>query len=158
MSSTPFTTPGSNIPSRISFNSGTIDFGSNRLVNVENISIELKWSSAPMFVLNSIKPAYIARHSQSVNITGTVQSFSPEMETVSWASSTTGTPSNINTLDGQPTLLNPVITLFDQNGKEFQYQVLNALFTSDKASLKNEAYTTWDFTIEAIDITLVYTV
>ena len=152
-----FNTPGSNIPSRISFNSGTIDFGGNRLVNVENVSIEVKWSSAPMYILNSIKPAYLARHSQTVTVTGQVQSFSPEMETLAWASSTTGTPSEINTLDGQPTLQNPVITLLDQDEKEFQYQVLNGLFTSDKASLKNESYTTWDFTLEAMDIQLVYT-
>lgn len=152
-----FINPGSNIPSRISFNSGTIDFGNSRLVNVENITIETKWSSAPMYVLNSIKMAFLARHSESVSISGQVQSFSPEMDMLSFASSTTGTPQEIDTLDGQPTLLNPVITLFDQNGKEFQYQVLNALFTSNKASLKNEAYTTWDFTIEAIDIKIIYT-
>lgn len=153
-----FTPAGSNIPSRISFNSGTIDFGSNRLVNIENVTIETKWSAAPMFVLNSIRAAFLARHSESVSVNGQVQSFSPEMDMLSFGSSTTGTPQEIDTLDAQPTLQNPVITLFDQNGKEVQYQVLNALFTTNKVSLKNESYTTWDFSIEAIDIKIIYTI
>jgi hypothetical protein len=152
-----FTTPGTNVPTRVSFNSGTIDFGSNRVVDVMNISIEVKWQSAPMYVLNSIKIANLARHSESVTISGEIKSWSPEMEMLSFASSTIGTPQEIDTLDGQPTLINPVITLFDNNGKEFQYQVLNALFTSDKVGLKAEDYTSWDFTIESIDIKLIYT-
>jgi hypothetical protein len=152
-----FIAGGNPINSRISFNSGTIDFGSNRLVNVENIDIELSWSSAVMYIINSIKPAALARHSQSTKITGQVKSFSPEMELLSWGSSTSGTPNEINTLDGQPTLINPVITCFDQSGKEFQYQVSGALFTSSKPSMKEEAFTTWDFTMEALDIALVYT-
>ena len=127
------------------------------MVNIENINIETKWTAAPLYILNSIKAAFLARHSESVTVTGQVQSFSPEMDMLSFGSSTPGTPQEIDTLDGQPTLQNPVITLFDQNGKEFQYQVQNALFTSNKVSLKNEAYTTWDFTIEAIDIKLIYT-
>ncbi|MHB8483867.1 MAG: hypothetical protein ACYDBV_14235 [Nitrospiria bacterium] len=126
-------------------------------MNVENVSIEVKWSTAPMYILNSIKMAFLARHSLSVTVSGQVQSFSPEMDTRAYGSSTTGTPIEIDTLDGQPTLLNPVLTLFDQNGKEFQYQVQNALFSTDKASLKNEGYTVFDFTIEAIDIKLLYT-
>ena len=152
-----FSPDGTPITNRISFNSGTIDFGNNRLVNVENVDIELSWSTATMYVLNSIKPAALARHSQSTKITGQVKSFSPEMEMLSCGSSTTGSPQEINTLDGQPTLLNPVITAFDQNGKKYQYQVLNALFTSSKPSFKEESFTTWDFTIEAVDIQLVYT-
>jgi hypothetical protein len=152
-----FISPGSPITSRISFNSGTINFGSNQMVNIENITIETKWTAAPLFVLNSIKAAFLARHSESVMITGQVQSFSPEMDMIAFASSTIGNPQEIDALDGQPTLQNPVITLFDQNAKEIQYQVINALFTSNKASLKNEAYSTWDFTMEAIDIKLLYT-
>ena len=152
-----FINPGTPITSRISFNSGVINFGSNQMVNIENITIETKWSSAPMYVLNSIKAAFLARHSESVTVTGQVQSFSPEMDMIAFASSTIGSPQEIDALDGQPTLANPVITLYDQTGREIQYQVLNALFTSNKASLKNEAYTTWDFTIEAIDIKLLYT-
>lgn len=152
-----FISPGTNVPARITFNSGTIDFGNSRLVDVDNIKIDTKFSSAPMYVLNSIKMAFLARHSFSVTITGQIKSFSPEMENLSLGSSTVGTPQEIDVLDGQPTLLNPVITLFDSTGKEFQYQVINALFTSDSASLKMEDYTTWDFTIEAEDIKIVYT-
>lgn len=153
-----FTNPGSNVPTRVSFNSGTIDFGSNRVVDVNNINIEVRWSSAPMYVLNSIKIQNLARHSEAVTISGQIKSWSPEMEMLSFGSSTIGTPQEIDTLDGQPTLINPVITLFDNNNKEVQYQVVNALFTSDKTGLRAEDYTTWDFTIECSDIKLIYTV
>jgi hypothetical protein len=152
-----FTAAGSPVPARVSFNSGTIDFGSNRLVDVTSLKIDLKWNGNPLYVLNSIKIAFLARSQESVSITGTINSWSPEMDNLLYGSSTTGSPQEIDTLDGQPTLINPVITCFDSNGKEFQYQVLNALFTAETVSLKQEDYTSWDFTITATDIKLVYT-
>jgi hypothetical protein len=152
-----FTNPGSNVPTRVSFNSGTIDFGNNRLVDVSNLKIDLKWTGQPMYVLNSIKIAFLARSNESVSVTGTIMSWSPEMDNQLYGSSTTGSPQEINTLDGQPTLINPVITCFDSNGKEFQYQILNALFTAETITLTQEDYDKWDFTLTATDIQLIYT-
>jgi len=152
-----FSTPGTPISQRISFNSGTIDFGSNRLVNIDNVKIDQKFTEQRMYVLNSIIPAALARHSYSISMSGQVQSFSPEMDMLFMGSSTAGSPAEIDVLDGQPTLLNPVVTLFDQNGKEFQYQVQSALFTTNTATLKQEAFSTWDFTLEAISLKLLYT-
>lgn len=152
-----FTAPGSNVPARVTFNSGTIDFGSNRLVDVDNIKIDAKWTSVPMYVLNSIKMAALARSSYVVTITADLMSWSPEIDGLLYGSSVAGTPAEITSLDGQPTLQNPVITCFDSNNKEFQYQVINAIFTADSTSLTQEVYAKWSINLTAIDINIVYT-
>lgn len=152
-----FQPAGNNVPARVTFNSGTIDFGNNQLINVDNLKIDVKWTAVPMYVLNSIKMAALARSSFVVTITADLMSWSPEIDGLLYGSSTAGTPSEINSLDGQPTLQNPVITCYDSNGKEFQYQVLNAIFTEDSPTLTQEAYAKWSISLTAIDINIVYT-
>lgn len=155
---TPFTAAGSNLTSRYTFNSGTIDFGNSRLVAVDNVSVEIAYSLTDLFILGSIKAADKVRHSQKVTLTGKLKSYAPEMEMLVTGSSSIGTPNNANTLDGQPTFQNPVVTLFDRNGKEIQYQLQNALFKSSKLGSRAEEYSEWDFDLEAIDMVEVYTV
>lgn len=154
----PFTNPGSPIANRISFNSGTIDFGNERLVDVDNISVSIEYTLADLFVLGSIKPQYKARHSQKVSVTGKIKSYAPEMEMLALGSSSIGVPNQILTLDGQATLTNPVLTLFDSNNKEIQYQLTGAVFKSTKLSAKMEDYSEWDFELESLDIAEFYTV
>lgn len=154
---TAFTNPGTNLPNRITFNAGTIDFGSSRLVQVENVVFTIEWTIADLFTLGSIKPQDKVRHSQRVSLTGKIRSFSAEMENVAWGSSTTGTPQEIDTLDGQPTYQSPVLTLFDRNNKEIQYQLSGAIFKSDKLTASAENYGEWDFELESKDVTLLYT-
>jgi len=153
-----FISPGSNIKQRLVFNSGTIDFGSNRLVAVDNTVLTIDWSIADIYILGSIKRADIARHTEKVTMSGVIKSYAPEMEMIALGSSTSATPEEIDTLDGQPTLQNPVVTFFDRNGNEVQYQLLNALFKSNKLTLKAEEWAQWDFEIEASDIKILYTV
>jgi hypothetical protein len=148
---------GTNITQRLVFNQGTIDFGSNRLVAVESVIISVAWEIADIYVIGSIKRADIARMKEKVTVSGIIKSFAPEMEMVAMGSSTAGTPSEIDAMDGQPTLLNPVITLYDRNNKEIQYQLLNAMFKSNKLTAKSEDWAQWDFEIEAIDIKELYT-
>jgi len=153
-----FQPAGTNITQRITFNTGYIDFGNSRIVDIVNSSLTLQWSTEELYVVGSIKPADLVRHSQRVSLTGTIKSFAPEMEAMAWGSSSVGTPSNIFTLDGQPTMQNPILTLFDRNGKEYQYQLYNAVFKSSKLSTKAEDFAQWDFELEAMDIAaLVYT-
>ena len=152
-----FNNPGNAISQRITFNSGVLDFGSSRLVDVDNVSMAIEWTMNPLFVLNSIKPADYARSSQKITITGKVKSFAPEFYAVALGSSTNGTPMELDPLDGQPTLQNPTLTFFDRNGKEYQYQVLGAIFKSYKMNAKMEDYADFDFEIEAKDMALVYT-
>jgi hypothetical protein len=155
---TVFTSPGTNVPSRISFNSGFLDFGTNRIVNIDNISLNVEWSIADLFVINSIKPADKARHSQKVSLSAKIKSFSPELTQFAFGSSVAGTPLESDTLDGQPTLQNPVLTVYDQNSKEIQYQLSNALFKSYKVATKAEDYSEWDIEIEARDIVALNTI
>lgn len=153
-----FTPGGNSIAQRITFNSGTLDFGGSRLVDIDNVTIAIEWNMNPLFVLNSIKPADYARSQQKVTITGKLKSFAPEFYNVALGSSTIGTPQEIDTLDGQPTLQSPVLTFFDRNGKEYQYQITGAIFKSYKMNAKMEDYADWDFEIEAKDLSaLVYT-
>lgn len=155
---TNFTPAGGNIPARIFFNSGTLDFGGARLVDVDNVSLSCEWTPQELYVLGSIKPADLVRHSQKVMMSGKIKSFAAELQSIALGSSSIGTPNNIYTLDGQPTFTNPVFTGFDRNGKEYQYQLSNALFKSSKASFKAEDFGEFDFELEAMDIAqVVYT-
>jgi len=152
-----FTPAGSSLISRISFNSGNIDFGNSRLVQVDNIALSIEYTLADLFVLGSIKPQYKARHSQKVTFSGKLKSYSPEIEMLAFGSSSIGTPNQVLTLDGQASLTNPVVTLFDSNNKEIQYQLTGAVFKSTKLTAKMEDYIEWDIELEALDISELYT-
>ncbi len=154
---TSFTNPGTNVPVRIVFNQGTLDFGSNRIVEIDNVAINIEWTTAPLYVLGSIKPQDLVRHTQKVTMTGQLKSYPAELSQIALGSSTTGTPNEIDTLDGQPTLQSPVATFFDRNNKEIQYQFSGALFKSNKMTAKMEDYATWDFELESKDIIELYT-
>ena len=154
---TSFATAGSNVTQRIVFNEGTLDFGSNRIVELKNVALNVEWTLNTLYVLNTIKPADIARHSQKIELTAKVISYSPELDSLTWGASTPGTPNEISTLDGQATMQSPVLTLFDRNGKEIQYQLSGAVVKSSKATMASEAYAEWDFALEAKDIIALYT-
>lgn len=153
-----FTPAGNNVSQRISFNSGTLDFGNSRIVLIDNITLTVEWGLADLFVLGSIKPQYKAKHSQKVSLSAKTKSYYPELEMLVFGSSSIGVPNNIFTLDGQATLQNPVISLLDSNNKQVQYQLSGAVFKSTKLSAKMEDYSEWDVELESLDIAEVYTV
>lgn len=153
-----FVSTGNNITQRVVFNSGTINFGNARIVDVVNCNLSIEWTVEGLYVIGSIKPADLVRHSQRVTLSGSIKSFAPEMESIILGSSSIGSPSEIIPIDGQPTFANPVLTLYDRNGKQYQYQLYNAVFKSSKLSTKAEDFAQWDFELEAMDIAaLVYT-
>ena len=152
-----FIPTNNNITQRVTFNSGVLNFGNNQLVDLDNVALGVEWTMNPLFVLGSIKPQDYARSQQKVTLTGKIKSFAPEWIAQAMGSSTTGTPQEIDTLDGQPTLISPTITFFDRNAKEYQYQFTGAIFKSYKTTAKMEDYAEWDFELEAKDIVLVYT-
>jgi hypothetical protein len=152
----PFINPGNNVPSRVVFNSGSLDFGSQRIVDVDNLSLSLEFGTNFLYVLGSIIGQDLVRHSAKVTLSGKVKSFSPEMDSIAYGSSVPGTPNELDVLDGQATLANPVLTITDRNGKEVQYQFQNALFKSSKANLKAEEYGEFDFELEALSIKVFY--
>lgn len=153
----PFNNSASNVPSRIVFNSGTLDFGNQRLVQVDNLSLSMEYGTNFLYVLGSILGQDLVRHSAKATLSGKVKSFSPEADSVAYGSSVAGTPMELDVMDGQPSLTNPILTIYDRNGKEIQYQFQSALFKSSKASFKNEEYAEFDFELEALSIKLLYT-
>jgi hypothetical protein len=153
----PFINNGNNIAQRITFNSGTIDFGTSRIVDLDNVTLNIEWSMNPLYILNSIKPADYARSQQKVSMTGKIKSFSPEIMQAALGSSTPGVPNEIDTLDGQPSFLSPVATFYDRNGKQYQYQFSGAIFKSYKLNAKMEDYAEFDFELEAKDVVILNT-
>lgn len=153
-----FTPAGTNITARYAFNNAQLDFGSNRLVAIKNVSLSTEWSLTELYILNSIKMADLVRHSMKVTLEGKLVSYAPEMDMLVMGSSIIGTPLEIDALDGQPTLQNPVLTIFDRNQKEIQYQLSGALFKSNKLTTSSENFAEWDFSLEAKDIIELVTV
>jgi hypothetical protein len=154
---TGFSPAGSPVTTHIVFNSGTIDFGNERLVMLDNVVVGLEYSLSPLYVLGSIKPQNYARHTQKITLGGKLKSAAPSLMAMVAGSSSGASPTNILTLDGQPTLLNPIVTFYDAVGNEFQYQLSNAIFKSTKHSARMEDYSEFDFEMEASDITILST-
>lgn len=154
---TNFSGAGTPVSKSIVFNSGTLDFGAERLVMLDNIAITLEYGLAPLYVLGSIKPQNYARHTQKVTMTAKIKSAAPSLIAMVAGSSTGSAPLNILTYDGQPSLLNPVATFFDSNNNEYQYQFSGAVFKSTKLNARMEDYAEWDFELEASDITVLST-
>lgn len=152
-----FTSAGTPITARVLFNSGTIDFGVNRVVNIDSATLGIEWTLAPLYVVGSIVPQAYNRSTQKITVTGKIKSFAAELANLSLGSSVAGTPVGLYPLDGQPTLQSPVATFVDANGKEIQYQFSGALFKSFKANVKMEDYADFDFEMEATSMVIVYT-
>ena len=153
----PFSAAGTSITPRVVFNSGYIDFGSNRIVNLESATLGIEWTTAPLYVVNSIVPQAMNRHTQKITLTGKIRSFAAETFALAMGSSTIGTPNTLIGLDGQPTLVNPVANLYDSAGKQYQYQFGNAMFKSFKTNVKMEDYADFDFELEASTLSILYT-
>jgi len=152
-----FQAAGTPVNNRFVFNSGQIDFGNTRVVAIDNISLSVDWTDLGLYIMNSVKMADIVRHSLKCTLSGKLKSYPLEMDMIAAGSSAIGVPDNADTLDGQPTLQNPVVTLFDRNNKQIQYQFSNALFKSTKFTGKAEDYGEWDFEMVSIDVTEVAT-
>lgn len=154
---TAFTPAGNPATNRFSFNSGFIDFGNTRIAAIDSITLEIQWTDLLLYIMNSIEGADIVRHSLKCTLSGKLKSYPLEMEMIALGSSSIGVPDNAFTLDGQPTLQSPVVTLFDRNGKEVQYQFSSALFKSTKYTGKAEDYGSWDFEMVSIDVSEIAT-
>lgn len=150
-----FVSTGTANPTYIFFNTGTLNFGAERVVNIDNVALTIEYSLSPLYILGSIKPQNYARHTQKVSMSCKIKSFSPGTLAMVTGSSGSASPTSILTLDGQPTLQNPVATFFDNLGNEVQYQFSNAIFKSSKLTARAEDYAEFDFELEASDVTVV---
>ena len=155
---TAFSSAGTNVPIRVVFNSGTLDFGASRIVDVDNLSVKVEGTTDPLYVLGSVLPQDLVRHSMKFTLTGKAKSFPAELMAMAFGSSVIGTPNEFDILDGQPTMQNPVLTLFDRNSKQIQYQFSNAVFKSTTGSFKMEDYAEFDFELDARNVVILQTV
>lgn len=152
-----FAAAGTNVPTRIVFNSGALDFGSQRIVQLDDLNFGVEYTTVLLYVLGSIKGQDNIRHSEKVSLSAKIKSFSPEMDAIAFGSSSAGTPNVFSVTDGQPTLANPILTIIDRNNNKIQYQLTNAIFKSSKVHTKAEDFAEFSFELEATDITLLYT-
>jgi hypothetical protein len=151
----PFISGGTPLSTRVTFNSGYVDFGSNRIVQLDNVKIETTVSDAQLRQLNSIKMAALKRKSLTVKMTGKVKSFNKEMfATYFGTSAADGSGTLISFFDGQQTSLNPVFTSYvdDNNSLPFQCQLTNAVILSMPVTASIENYGEIDFDMIATDI------
>ena len=151
-----YKTAGTPETSYLIFNSGFLDFGNNRVVEMDSCKIDYSVSEASFYVLNSIKKAAHARHSLTVSITGKTKSLQPALDALFFGASSSDSATTVyNVLDGQPTSQNPVLTVYDSANAEYQYQVTGAMLTKYGISTSNENYSEWDFTFDCIDLNLI---
>lgn len=149
---------GSNVKNRITFNAGTIDFGSQRLVQLDSISLAFEATTLPLYTIGSIQPQALVRHSLHYTLTAKIKSFPAEIESLAFGSSSAGaSPVEVFPLDGQPTFQNPVVTLFDINNNQYQYQFINAIWKSDKLNAKMADYSEWDIELDSMNMIIIYT-
>jgi hypothetical protein len=153
----PFIPQGSPIVARVSFNAGVLTFGNGQAVMLDNITITMDKSTAPLFVLASIIAQDLCVHSLKPSLSAKIKSFAPDFDALAYGASVPGSPNEITVLDGQPSFSSPVLTATDRNGKQIQWQFINAVFKSSKATLKAEDYAEFDFELESTNIIEWYT-
>jgi len=153
----PQITAGTPLSYAITFNSGYLDFGNNRIVTLDNVKVEPTVTTVELRQLNSIKMASLKRKGFTVKLTAKLKSWNKEpFSTFFGASSTDGTGQLITFLDGQQTTFNPVFTAFidDNQAKPFQCQLVNAVIESLPLTASVENYGEVDVSITAIDINI----
>lgn len=153
-----FSAAGTPLSNRITFNSATIDFGTNRMVQVDTATLATDATTLYLYTLGSIIGQALVRHSAKFTLTAKVKSFYPEIENLAYGSSVPGTPNTTQFLDGQPSFINPVVTFFDINNvKQYQVQFVNAMWKSDKQTFKAADYGEWDLEIDSLQVTILWT-
>ncbi len=153
----PYIPPSTLLNSQISFNSGQVDFGNNRLIQLDNVKLEVTTADKRLSQLNSIKASALKRATFTVKLSGKVKSFNKEMfETYFGVSSQDGSGTLISFYDGQQSTLNPVFTAIinDDSNQPFQCQLSNAVITSMPVTTSMENYGEVDFALTAVDVTI----
>lgn len=153
-----FFSAGNPTPNRITFNSATIDFGNQRMVQIDTATLSTDATTLYLYTLGSIIGQALVRHSAKFTLTGKIKSFDAEIENLAYGASSAGSPQGITFLDGQPTFTNPVVTFFDiNNAKQYQVQFQNAMWKSDKMTFKAADYGEWDFELDSLNLLILYT-
>lgn len=146
---------------RLIFNSGYIDIGTSRLVDVDNVSIELSFGEKELRRLNSIKMAAHKRMTFKCSLKAKVKSINQEVMAAIMGTSASDTPSGslITVKDGQYTAqINPVFTAYvdDDAAKPIQFQFTDAIFTRFPTTANLEDFGEQDLEMTARDVAVHY--
>ena len=156
----PLITPGTPVSERLIFNSGLLDLGTNQLVDVENITVEITFTEKELRRLNSIKMASHKRGTFKCGLKAKVKAMSKQALTaIMGTAAVDGAGTLITVKDGQYTaLLNPVLTIYvdDDVAKPIQFQFTDAIIDSAPITAALEDYGSYDLSFSAIDVKVFY--
>ena len=155
----PLISAGTPVNERLLFNSGFIDFGSNRLVDVDNVAVDITFSEKELRRIASIKIAAHKRATFKCGLKAKIKSMSKEVyAAILGTSAVDGTGELITIKDGQPTTLNPVFTAYvdDDLTKPIQFQFTDAICTAIPLTVNLESFGEVDLTLTARDVSIFY--
>jgi hypothetical protein len=155
----PIIAAGTPVNERLIFNSGFIDFGSNRIVDVDNAAVEISFSEGELRRLNSIKLASHKRKTFKCGLKAKVKAMSKEVfGTIFGTTATDGSGTLITVKDGQPTQLDPVFTAYvdDDVAKPIQFQFTDAVCMSMPVTSSLENYGEYDLDLACRDVQVFY--
>ena len=153
----PIISPGIPLNTAITFNSGYLDFGNDRIVTLDNVKVETTVTDAQLRTLNSIKMVALKRKSLTVKLTAKFKSWNKEpLIDFYGVSSADSGGTLISFFDGQQTTLNPVFTAYvnDDVTKPFQCQLTDAVILAMPLTASVENYGELDVDIIARDINI----
>ncbi len=155
----PFIATGTPVEENLIFNSGYIDFGSDRLVDVENITLDVTFVEKEIRRLNSIKMASHKRATLKCVLRAKTKSTNREvLLDVMGTSTVDGAGHLISVTDGQVATLNPVFTTYinDDTARPIQFQLTDAILTTSPFVVALEEFGTIDLELTARDIKVYY--
>lgn len=156
----PYITPGTPVTERLIFNSGLLDLGTDELVDVENITVEITFAEKELRRLNSIKMASHKRATFKCGMKARVKAMSKEaLGKIMGTSTVDGAGTLISVKDGQYTnVLNPVLTTYvdDDVTKPIQFQFSDAIIITSPVTAALEEYGVIDLDLVARDVSVFY--
>lgn len=151
---------GTDLSENFIFNSGYITIGSDRFVDLDNVTIEVSFTTKEVRRLNSIIVGSLKRAGFTTKLKGKIKSFNRQLLGYTFGSSSVdGTGTDYIVKDGQyDTTLNPIFTGFigDNTLQAWQYQFTDAIITSLPLTAKMEDFDELDFEMVARNVK-VYT-
>lgn len=147
---------GTPITAKRLFNSGYITLGTNQLVDVQDIAINLGFDSKELKALNSIVLQAIRRANFKVEVSFNVSGNSSQLTALFFSSSSPSVSGQDFTVkDGQAdaTTFNITGYVDDDQTKAVQYQIANAMITKSNTTKSLEGFEMTAYTVVGTNIT-----
>lgn len=155
----PILVTGTQLPTDVSFNSGTIDINGFELAVIQEATIELKFSTKDIRALGTIKMVTAPkRHGWAPSCKGKMKSVNQQVFNFLMGSSTTDSSGlDYSIVDGQNVLTRASIKCYvnENPSQSVEFQFTNAILSTTSVALKLEDASEMDFEIMAQDCTVV---